>query len=133
MLIAALGIEKLNGFPKSGLALEELHIFFMENEFALQEVCKRYFTHLAEMAKKNVEASDCIDEWEELLVKEDKTIKAQDPLLEVDIGEPGFFCLVYVSTFLQGGMKDKLVNLIKEYKDCFAGIIMKCPVCQEIL
>ena len=47
-------------------------------------------------------------------------MRAQDPLEEVDLGDGTVKRLTYVSTKIPKEFKDRIVELLKEYKDCFA-------------
>ena len=47
-------------------------------------------------------------------------ILAQDPLEEVDMGDGTIRRPTYVSSKLSPGVKAEVVQLLKEYKDCFA-------------
>jgi len=47
-------------------------------------------------------------------------MRAQDPLEEVDLGDDTVKGLTYVSTKIPKEFKDRIVELLKEYKDCFA-------------
>ena len=68
---------------------------------------------------------DCIYDDEPLGFEKDllgSTIKmrAQDPLEEVDLGDGSVKRPTYVSAKINRGFKDRIVELLKEYKDCFA-------------
>ena len=47
-------------------------------------------------------------------------MRAQDPLVEVDIGDGSIKRPTYVSTKIPKEFRDRIVKLLKEYKDCFA-------------
>ena len=47
-------------------------------------------------------------------------MRAQDPLEEVDLGDGSVKRPTYVSAKINRGFKDRIVELLKEYKDCFA-------------
>ena len=49
-----------------------------------------------------------------------KKIEVQDPLEEVDIGEGRDKQPTYISKLLCQDYKEKLVEMLKEFKDCFA-------------
>jgi len=68
---------------------------------------------------------DCIYDDEPLGFEEDPMgsttkMRAQDPLQEVDLGDGTFKRPTYVSTKIPIEFKDRIVELLKEYKDCFA-------------
>jgi len=68
---------------------------------------------------------DCIYDDEPLGFEEDPMgsttkMRAQDPLEEVDIGDGSVKRLTYVSTKIPKESRDRIVELLKEYKDCFA-------------
>jgi len=47
-------------------------------------------------------------------------IRARDPLEEVDTGDGSVKRPTYVSTKIPKEFRDRIVELLKEYKDCFA-------------
>lgn len=47
-------------------------------------------------------------------------MQAQDPLVEVDLGDGKVKRPTYVSTEIPKEFKDRIVQLLREYKDCFA-------------
>jgi len=47
-------------------------------------------------------------------------MRAQDPLEEVDLGDGIVKRPTYVSAKIPKEFKDRIVELLKEYKDCFA-------------
>jgi len=47
-------------------------------------------------------------------------MRAQDPLEEVDLKDGTVKRPSYVSTKIPKEFKDRIVELLKEYKDCFA-------------
>jgi len=68
---------------------------------------------------------DCIYNDEPLGFEEDPMgsttkMRAQDPLEEVDIGDGSIKRPTYVSTKIPKEFRDRIVELLKEYKDCFA-------------
>jgi hypothetical protein len=68
---------------------------------------------------------DCIYDDEPLGFEEDPMgsttkMKAQDPLEEVDLGDGSVKRPTYVSAKIPKEFKDRIVELLKEYKDCFA-------------
>jgi len=75
---------------------------------------------------------DCIYDDEPLGFEEDPMgsttkMKAQDPLEEVDIGDGSVKRPTYVSTKIPIEFRDQIVELLKEYKDCFAWDYDKMP------
>ncbi|KEH17559.1 hypothetical protein MTR_0008s0310 [Medicago truncatula] len=68
---------------------------------------------------------DCIYDNEPLGFEEDpmgstNKTRAQDPLEEVDLGDGTAKRPTYVSAKIPKEFKDRIVELLKEYKDCFA-------------
>jgi hypothetical protein len=68
---------------------------------------------------------DCIYDDEPLGFEEDPMgstikMKAQNPLEEVDVGDGSVKRPTYVSTKIPEEFKERIVKLLKEYKDCFA-------------
>ena len=68
---------------------------------------------------------DCIYDDEHLGFKEDPLgsttkMKAQDTLEEVDLGNASVKKPTYVSAKITKEFRDRIVELLKEYKDCFA-------------
>ncbi|MCI40494.1 hypothetical protein A2U01_0061727, partial [Trifolium medium] len=68
---------------------------------------------------------DCIYDDEPLgfekdPVSSDQKMQAQDPLQELDIGDGSIKRPTYISANIPDGLRVKLVELLKEYKDCFA-------------
>jgi len=68
---------------------------------------------------------DCIYDDEPLGFEEDPMgsttkMRAHDPLEEVDLGDDTVKRPTYVSTQIPKEFKDRIVELMKEYKDCFA-------------
>lgn len=49
-----------------------------------------------------------------------KKMQARDPLEEVDLGDGAVRRPTYTSVKVEPGMKKKVVELLKEFKDCFA-------------
>ncbi|KHN11426.1 hypothetical protein glysoja_015321, partial [Glycine soja] len=68
---------------------------------------------------------DCIydDEplgFEKNPISEVPKMQAQDPLEEVDIGDGSIKRPTYISANITSSLKEKLVPLLREFKDCFA-------------
>ncbi|CAJ2672886.1 unnamed protein product [Trifolium pratense] len=68
---------------------------------------------------------DCIYDEEPLGFEKDPSsssqkMQAQDPLEEVDIGDGSIKRPTYISANIPKDLRDKLVELLKEFKDCFA-------------
>ncbi|XP_006605138.1 uncharacterized protein [Glycine max] len=68
---------------------------------------------------------DCIydDEplgFEKNPISETPKMQAQDPLEEVDIGDGSLKRPTYISANITSSLKEKLVPLLREFKDCFA-------------
>ena len=68
---------------------------------------------------------NCIYDDEPLGFEEDSfgsttKMKAQDPLEEVDLGDASVKKPTYVSAKITKEFRDRIVELLKEYKDCFA-------------
>ena len=53
------------------------------------------------------------------LCSRNKKIEVQDPLEKVDIGERGDRRPTYISNLLLQDYKEKLVEMLKEFEDCF--------------
>jgi hypothetical protein len=49
-----------------------------------------------------------------------------DDLVEIDIGNGDRQMPTFISAKLDSKCKQQITNLLKEYKDCFAWIILKC-------
>lgn len=68
--------------------------------------------------------ADCIIDDDPLVFEkgaEDKqNVEVEDPLEEINLGIEAVKRPIFVSTFLPEDYKKKLINLITEYKDCFA-------------
>ncbi|MCI15988.1 hypothetical protein A2U01_0037128, partial [Trifolium medium] len=68
---------------------------------------------------------DCIYDEEPLGFEKDplssnQKMQAQDPLEEVDIGDDSIKRPTYISANIPKDLRVKLVELLKEFKDCFA-------------
>ncbi|CAJ2641991.1 unnamed protein product, partial [Trifolium pratense] len=68
---------------------------------------------------------DCIYDEEPLGFEKDPSssnqkMQAQDPLEEIDIGDGSIKRPTYISANIPKDLRDKLVELLKEFKDCFA-------------
>jgi hypothetical protein len=68
---------------------------------------------------------DCIYDDEPLGFEKDpvssnQRMQAQDPLQEIDIGDGLVKRPTYISTNIDPSLRVKMVELLKEYKDCFA-------------
>jgi len=68
---------------------------------------------------------DCIYDDEPLRFEKDpmgltKEMRAQGPLEEIDLGDGTVKRPTYVSTKIGKEFKVQIVELLKEYKDCFA-------------
>src|ERR1044072_7918636 len=68
---------------------------------------------------------DCIYDYEPLGFERDpsistKRLQAQDPLEEVDLGDGEIKRPTYISAKIDPGLKNEMVCLLKELKDCFA-------------
>jgi hypothetical protein len=68
---------------------------------------------------------DCIYDdgplgFEEDLMCSTTKMRAQDPLEEVDLGDCAIKRPTYVSAKIPKEFKDQIVELLKEYKDCYA-------------
>ena len=47
-------------------------------------------------------------------------MQAQDPLEEVDLGDGTIRRIIYINTKIDSKMKNQVIELLKEFKDCFA-------------
>ncbi|PNX64845.1 hypothetical protein L195_g062312, partial [Trifolium pratense] len=47
-------------------------------------------------------------------------MQAQDPLQEVDIGDGSVKRPTYISAKIDPTLREKMVELLKKYRDCFA-------------
>ena len=91
---------------------------------------------------------DCIYGEERLRFEKDPRddvlkMQAQDPLEEVDLGDGSIKRITYINTKIKGQIKDQVIKLLKEFKDCFAWdynemsglsremVEMKLPINQE--
>ncbi|CAJ2646382.1 unnamed protein product [Trifolium pratense] len=68
---------------------------------------------------------DCVYDEEPLGFEKDPSssnqkMQAQDPLEEIDIGDGSIKRPTYISANIPKDLRDKLVELLKEFKDCFA-------------
>ncbi|PNX90716.1 hypothetical protein L195_g046841 [Trifolium pratense] len=57
-------------------------------------------------------------------------MQAQDPLQEIDIGDGSIKRPTYISANIDPSLRDRMVELLKHYKDCFAWDYNKKPVKQ---
>ncbi|CAJ2628893.1 unnamed protein product [Trifolium pratense] len=72
-----------------------------------------------------IQKLDCIYDEEPLGFEKDPSnssqkMQAQDPLEEIDIGDGSIKRPTYISANIPKDLRDKLVELLKEFKDCFA-------------
>ncbi|XP_045822028.1 uncharacterized protein LOC123914912 [Trifolium pratense] len=72
-----------------------------------------------------IQKLDCIYDEEPLGFEKDPSnssqkMQAQDPLEEIDIGDGSIKRPTYISANIPKELRDKLVELLKEFKDCFA-------------
>ncbi|MCI04702.1 hypothetical protein A2U01_0025749, partial [Trifolium medium] len=86
-------------------------------------------TDLAEKANSSNTGSmqrlDCIYDDEPLGFEKDPMssshrMQAQDPLQEIDIGDGTIKRPTYISTNIDPSLRKQVVELLKEYRDCFA-------------
>ena len=75
---------------------------------------------------------DCIYEEEPLGFEKDprdsiSKMQAQDLLEEVDLGDGTTKRITYISTKVDSNMKGKVIELLKEFKDCFAWDYSEMP------
>nr|KYP48096.1 Transposon Ty3-G Gag-Pol polyprotein [Cajanus cajan] len=56
----------------------------------------------------------------ERATKGEHKLKSQDPLEEVNLGTIENKKVTYISKFLQGELKEEIIRVLHEYKDCFA-------------
>ncbi|MCH81200.1 hypothetical protein A2U01_0001984, partial [Trifolium medium] len=68
---------------------------------------------------------DCIYDDEPLGFERDpislnQRMRAQDPLQEIDIGDGTLKRSTYISTNVDQSLRVKMVELLKEFRDCFA-------------
>ncbi|CAJ2652868.1 unnamed protein product [Trifolium pratense] len=75
---------------------------------------------------------DCIYDEEPLGFEKDPSsssqkMQAQDPLEEIDIGDGSIKRPTYISANIPKDLRDKLVELLKEFKDCFASDYNEMP------
>ncbi|KAK2415581.1 hypothetical protein QL285_038050 [Trifolium repens] len=73
----------------------------------------------------NNQRLDCIYDEEPLGFEKDpissnQKMQAQDPLQEIDIGNGSVKRPTYISANISPDLKVKVIELLKEYKDCFA-------------
>ncbi|PNX65520.1 hypothetical protein L195_g054579 [Trifolium pratense] len=75
---------------------------------------------------------DCIYDDEPLGFEKDphslsQRMQAQDPLQEIDIGDGSIKRPTYISVNIDPSLRDKMVELLKKYKDCFAWDYSEMP------
>lgn len=51
---------------------------------------------------------------------EDVKADVQDPLMEVNLGTQEEYRITYKSQVLEPGMRKQIIQLLKQYRDCFA-------------
>nr|KYP72862.1 Transposon Ty3-G Gag-Pol polyprotein [Cajanus cajan] len=56
----------------------------------------------------------------ERATNEEHKLESQDPLEEVNLGTIENKRITYISKFLQGELKEEIIRMLHEYKDCFA-------------
>lgn len=57
---------------------------------------------------------------EDLTAQPNSKLEAHDPLDEVDLGDDTEKRPTFISRYVQGMFREKLISILKEYKDCFA-------------
>ncbi|PNX86187.1 hypothetical protein L195_g042264 [Trifolium pratense] len=75
---------------------------------------------------------DCIYDDEPLGFEKDphsstQRMQAQDPLQEIDIGDGSIKRPTYISANIDSGLRERMVELLKHYKDCFAWDYSEMP------
>ncbi|WJX60185.1 hypothetical protein P8452_45419 [Trifolium repens] len=80
----------------------------------------------------NNQRLDCIYDEEPLGFEKDpisssQRMQAQDPLQEIDIGNGSVKRPTYISAIIDPNLKVKVIELLKEYKDCFAWDYSEMP------
>ena len=83
-------------------------------------------SHLAQLLAYMVDKQLCTREvgldcsYDQPLKQKIRRVEVQDPLEEVDLGENGEYRPTYVSILIAPDFKSTLIEVFKEYKDCFA-------------
>ncbi|MCH81895.1 hypothetical protein A2U01_0002689 [Trifolium medium] len=101
-----------------------------QNNMALEATCSNEMAVEANVSNNGKNLSelpklDCIYDDEPLGFEKDPSsssqkMQAQDPLEEIDIGDGSIKRPTYISTNIDPNLRIKVVELLKEYKDCFA-------------
>ena len=109
---------------------EKITAYVAEKNFDLAETAKEEEVFDASVENNSDDIIDdkkldCIYDDEPLGFEEDPMgstikMKAQDPLEEVDIGDGSVKRPTYISSKIPKSFKDRIVALLKNYKDCFA-------------
>src|ERR1044072_971088 len=79
-----------------------------------------------------VQRLDCIYDDEPLGFEKDphdsiKRMQAQDPFEEIDLGDGSINRPTYISAKIDPSLKIQMVELLKEFKDCFAWDYAEIP------
>ena len=82
--------------------------------------------------KSKIQRLDCIYDDEPLEFEKDpqdsiKRLQDQDPLEEVDLGDGSIKRPTYINAKIDLGLKIQMVELLKEFKDCFAWDYAEMP------
>ena len=109
---------------------EKITAYVAEKNFDLAETAKEEEVFDASVENNSDDLVDdqkldCIYDDEPLGFEEDPMgstikMKARDPLEEVDIGDGSVKRPTYISSKIPKSFKDRIVALLKNYKDCFA-------------
>ncbi|CAA2968875.1 Hypothetical predicted protein [Olea europaea subsp. europaea] len=83
---------------------------------------------LEQSISREVNKVDCLEEEVPIREIDDEVMRitkpgyaqAQDPLIKVNIGNKGEDRPIFIGQMLDQEVSDKLIALLKEYKDCFA-------------
>lgn len=82
-------------------------------DISSEDQVERYSCYLIKEMGQSMRVADCIANFEESSLKEDHRVdKAEDPLIEIDIGDAGQRWQTYVSGLLDEEFKSRLVDLI---------------------
>ncbi|CAJ2674166.1 unnamed protein product [Trifolium pratense] len=114
-------------FDESELALHKPMCYYMALEATMLQENMAIEANNCENGKllPMTQKMDCIYDEEPLGFEKDPSsssqkMQAQDPLEEIDIGDGSIKRPTYISANIPKDLRDKLVELLKEFKDCFA-------------
>ena len=105
---------------KAILARVEACLADRRDQFKLLEKSVAFVDYIVEIKEVQLDAIQLDDLELAILKLDDSLAEVQDPLQEVNLGDENEHKPTFISQLLEPKFQTKLIELLREYQDCFA-------------